>query len=151
MRRVVVTGLGAVTPLGLGVRHIWKRLINGESGIVSLNPDGIPQSPWNSLPSTVAGLVPSGSAYEHAWTASEWLDCSAERRMATFAKFAVAAAEMAFEDAGWWPRDQQQKENTGICLGSGIGNLEELYNTSILYGQAVRFSDSGTHAQAEVK
>ena len=141
MRRVVVTGLGAVTPLGVGIRQTWSRLLASESGIVSV-ANLEPSTRWRELPSTVAGIVPQGSKEEGKWQASDWLGRGEERRMAKFTQYAIAASEMAFEDAGWRPQTQKEKEATGVCLGSGIGNLEELYDTSIAYQQTVSFNRS---------
>ncbi|KAG9230285.1 thiolase-like protein [Amylocarpus encephaloides] len=132
MRRVVVTGLGAITPLGVGIRRTWARLIAGDCGITS-TAHLEPQERWRELPSRVAGMIPRGRKEEGGWQASEWLNKGDERRMATFTQFAIAATEMALQDANWRPSTQQEKETTGVCLGSGIGNLEELYNTSITY------------------
>ncbi|TVY39243.1 putative 3-oxoacyl-[acyl-carrier-protein] synthase, mitochondrial [Lachnellula subtilissima] len=132
MRRVVVTGLGAITPLGVGIRRTWTRLLASDCGIVSV-ANLEPSARWKELPSTVAGLVPHGRREEGKWQALDWLDKGEERRMAKFTQYAVAATEMALEDAGWKPQSQEDKEMTGVCLGSGIGNLEELYNTSIAY------------------
>jgi 3-oxoacyl-[acyl-carrier-protein] synthase II len=136
MRRVVVTGLGAITPLGVGIRQTWKRLLASECGIVSV-ADFEPSQRWRELPSTVAGIVASGGKDEGKWQASDWLDKGEERRMARFTQFAVAATEMAMTDAGWRPHKQEDKEATGVCLGSGIGNLEELYNSSVIYERDV--------------
>lgn len=134
MRRVVVTGLGAITPLGVGIRHTWSRLIAGNSGITSLSH--LPA--FQSLPSTIAGIVPSGSKSDGCWQASDWLEKGDERRMAKFAQYAIAASEMALEDAGYRADTQEEKEAMGVCLGSGIGNLEELFNTSIAFSTSVR-------------
>ncbi|CAG8975629.1 hypothetical protein HYALB_00008388 [Hymenoscyphus albidus] len=134
MRRVVVTGLGAITPLGVGVRQTWTQLLAGHCGIRSI-ADFEPQAQWRQLPSTVAGVVPHGKREDGGWQSSDWLAQGEERRMARFTQYAVAATEMALNDAGWRPRSQEDKETTGVCLGSGIGNLEELYNTSVAYGQ----------------
>ncbi|KAE8447947.1 hypothetical protein EG329_010019 [Mollisiaceae sp. DMI_Dod_QoI] len=135
MRRVVVTGLGAITPLGVGIRRTWSRLLAGDSGIVS-TARFEPAPQWRELPSTVAGIVPEGSKDEGKWQASDWLDKGDERRMAKFTQYAIAATEMALKDAGWRPQKQEEKESTGVCLGSGIGNLEELYRTSVAYDKA---------------
>ncbi|KUJ19168.1 3-oxoacyl-synth [Mollisia scopiformis] len=132
MRRVVVTGLGAITPLGVGIRRTWSRLLAGESGIVSI-AQYTPAPQWRELPSTVAGIVPEGSKDEGRWQASDWLDKGDERRMAKFTQYAIAATDMALDDAGWRPNTQAEQESTGVCLGSGIGNLEELYKTSVAY------------------
>jgi len=124
-----------VTPLGVGIRRIWNRLLAGDCGIVSI-ANLEPKSRWTELPSTVAGLVPAGGKAEWGWLASEWLERGEERRMAKFTQYAVAATEMALHDSGWRPKKQEEKEMTGVCLGSGIGNLEELYNTTIAYDKA---------------
>jgi 3-oxoacyl-[acyl-carrier-protein] synthase II len=136
MRRVVVTGLGAITPLGLGIRRTWTRLLASECGIVSV-ANREPAARWNELPSTVAGIVPEGTKEEGAWQASDWLEKGEERRMAKFTQYAVAATKMALDDAGWMPQTLEDREMTGVCLGSGIGNLEELYNTSLAYHESV--------------
>lgn len=139
MRRVVVTGLGAITPLGVGIRRTWTRLLAGECGIISV-ADREPSARWKELPSTVAGIVPEGSKNDGRWQASDWLERGEERRMAKFTQYAIAATKMAFDDAGWRPRSQTDRETTGVCLGSGIGNLEGLYDTSVAYDKNVLFS-----------
>jgi len=68
----------------------------------------------------------------------DWLVRGDERRMAKFAQYSIAATEMALNDAGWQPQTHEEKEMTGVCLGSGIGNLEELYNTSLSFEASVR-------------
>ncbi|KAI1338046.1 putative 3-oxoacyl--synthase [Xylariaceae sp. FL0016] len=134
MRRVVVTGLGAVTPLGVGARLSWSRLIAGHSGIVSVAKYE-PQQRWKELTSTVAGIVPKSGTGEGVWRPEDWLSPSDQRRMSTFSQYAIAATSLALEDAGWKPETQEGLEETGVCLGSGIGNLDELYNTSLAYEQ----------------
>ena len=136
MRRVVVTGLGAITPLGVGIRRTWTRLLASHCGIVSV-ANLEPSARWKELPSTVAGIVSQGKMEEGKWQASEWVDKGEERRMAKFTQYAIAATEMALQDAGWRPQTQEDKEVTGVCLGSGIGNLEELYKTRIAYEKTV--------------
>lgn len=136
MRRVVVTGLGAITPLGVGVGRTWARLINNECGIVSV-ADLEPQARWKELTSTVSGLVPSGDG-EGRWRASEWVNANEQRRMSKFTQYAIAASDMALRDSGWEPKNEEQQETTGVCLGSGIGNLDEIYETSLVHHQDVR-------------
>ena len=138
MRRVVVTGLGAITPLGVGIRRTWSRLLASECGIVKVT-NLRPSSRWQELPSQVAGVVPEGSKEDGNWQVSDWLEKGEARRMAKFTHFAIAATEMALIDAGWKPQRQEDKEMTGVCLGSGIGNLDEIYNTSIAYNEAVSY------------
>lgn len=152
LRRVVVTGVGAVTPLGVGARRCWRRLLAGESGIQSVSHIE-PRSKWKDIPSTVAGLVPTAPELDgnHGgpggrrageqsglWRPSDWLEAPDQRRMSTFCQYAVAAAEMALDDAGWRPTAQDDLEATGVCLGSGIGNLDEIYSTSLAYEKDVR-------------
>ncbi|KAL4760519.1 putative beta-ketoacyl synthase (Cem1) [Aspergillus foveolatus] len=130
MRRVVVTGLGAVTPLGVGVRRTWKRLLDGHCGIVNIRHR---DARYADLPCEVAAVVPSGTRAEGKWTASEWLSKDDERKMARFAQYAMAAAEEALEDAEWKPKAEDQLEATGVCLGSGIGNFDEIYDAVVAY------------------
>ncbi|KAI0386123.1 putative 3-oxoacyl--synthase [Hypomontagnella monticulosa] len=134
MRRVVVTGLGAITPLGVGVRHTWNRLIAGYSGLVSV-AGFEPQKRWRELTSTVAGVVPKSGIGEGRWRPDDWLPASDQRRMSTFSQYAIAATEMALKDAAWKPSKPKELESTGVCLGSGIGNLDDIYTTSIAYEQ----------------
>lgn len=145
MRRVVVTGLGAITPLGVGARTTWTRLMAGASGLVDVTTVE-PCAQWKGLTSTVAGLVPVGRAVgarvEGQWHPSDWLDGSEQRRMSKFAQYAMAAAEMALMDAGWKPTKQADLEATGVCIGSGIGNLNELYSTSLAFERDVSVDSS---------
>jgi 3-oxoacyl-[acyl-carrier-protein] synthase II len=138
MRRVVVTGLGAITPLGVGVRPTWRRLLAGHSGIVGVS--GLePVKQWENLTSTVAGIVPSSDVSEHSWKVADWLDTTEQRRTSKFAQYALAAARMALDDAGWRPTRREDLETTGVCLGSGIGNLDDIYKTSVAFEKDVRF------------
>ncbi|KAL7809936.1 3-oxoacyl synthase [Trichoderma gracile] len=136
MRRVVVTGLGAITPLGLGIQRTWTRLIAGESGIVSV-AEREPRQRWRELTCTVAGVVPQGaSGRAHGlWRADDWLSAAEQRRMSLFTQYAIAASDMALEDAGWKASRLEDQEATGVCLGSGIGNLEEMYETSLSHNR----------------
>lgn len=138
MRRVVVTGLGAITPLGVGVRRSWSRLLAGQSGIVS-TAGYEPHRRWGDLTSTVAGIVPKDGTGDGSWRPGDWLSATDQRRMSLFSQYAIAATEMALEDAGWKPGGDQQDalESTGVCLGSGIGNLDEIYATSLAFERDV--------------
>lgn len=138
MRRVVVTGLGGITPLGLGIQRTWTRLIAGESGITSV-AEREPRERWRELTCTVAGIVPEGpGGKSHGlWRAGDWLSAADQRRMSIFTQYAVAASDMALRDAGWEASRQEELEATGVCLGSGIGNLEDMYDTSVAHGNGV--------------
>ncbi|KAI5362177.1 Putative beta-ketoacyl synthase, thiolase, beta-ketoacyl synthase, active [Septoria linicola] len=133
MRRVVVTGLGAVTPLAAGIKQTWRRLLLSHSGLVSTSPRG---TQFEALPSRVAGLVPRGSRHDGKWQSTDWLTNTEERQMALFAQYAIAAAQEALDDAEWHPTKQEDLEATGVTIGSGIGNLDEAYNTSVAFHEA---------------
>ena len=133
MRRVVITGLGAVTPLAAGIKNTWRRLLDSSCGIVSTTERG---AQFESLPSRVAGLVPQGTREDGRWQAKDWLPASEERQMALFAQYAVASAHEALDDAGWHPTSDADLEATGVTIGSGIGNLDEAYNTSVAFHTA---------------
>ncbi|KAF2742877.1 3-oxoacyl-synthase-like protein [Sporormia fimetaria CBS 119925] len=130
MRKVVVTGLGLVTPLGIGVRRAWQRLLDGHCGIVSIKERG-PQ--FTGLPSQVAGIVPEGSKVDAKWNAREWLEPGDERKMARFAQYAMVASEEALEDAGWAPKTEEDLISTGVYMGSGIGSLDDVYDTTVAF------------------
>ncbi|MEE8664109.1 MAG: beta-ketoacyl-ACP synthase II [Acetobacter sp.] len=136
-RRVVVTGMGMVSPLGLGVENIWKRLIAGESGIGkirSFDPA--------SLPSHVAGEVPEGPRSEGKLTLDEWISVKDQRKMDRFIHLGLIAAEEAVEDSGWKPQTEEDFCATGVMIGSGIGGLQTIYDASITVheGRARRLS-----------
>ena len=125
MRRVVVTGIGAVTPLAAGASLSWKRLIAGESGI-----RGITSFDVSDLASKVAGQVPRGEG-EGLFNADDAVPPKDQRKMDEFIILAMAAAIEAVTDSGWEPQDEEQRERTGVMIGSGIGGLQGIYETSI--------------------
>lgn len=135
MRRVVVTGLGAITPLGVGIKPTWSRLLQSHCGIVSTRSLG---PAFAALPSQVAGLIPQGKLSDGAWDATEHCSAAELRQTASFAQYGVAAAAEALKDAGFEGGEGLPKDDTGVTLGSGIGNLEELYDTSLAYGRDVK-------------
>ncbi|KAJ6141646.1 Thiolase-like subgroup [Penicillium chermesinum] len=130
MRRVVVTGLGAVTPLGVGVPRTWKRLLDGHCGIVNVKHR---DARFAEQPCQIAAVVPQG-AMQDGGLDRVGMD---ERKMALFAQYGIVAAEEALNDAKWRPSEFEQREATGVCLGSGIGNFDEIYNTVIAYDKGV--------------
>ena len=118
MRRVVVTGLGLVTPLGCGVDETWSRLIKGESGLGSIQSFDV-----SDLPCKVAGQVPRGDTAEGKFNPDDWVEPKEQRKMDTFIIYAMAAGIQAVEDSGWKPQDEPSRERTGVMIGSGIGGL----------------------------
>ncbi|KAF9963856.1 Mitochondrial beta-keto-acyl synthase [Modicella reniformis] len=138
-RRVVVTGLGLVTPLGIGVQQSWSRLIAAECGVVSLKDiptvNGLPG--FDTLPSQVGAVVKRQGGYAAGgFNSTEWLDRGDENRMALFTQYAIAAAKMAIKDAEWDNTTEDQKEHTGVCLGSGIGSLDDMAATTLSYAES---------------
>jgi 3-oxoacyl-[acyl-carrier-protein] synthase II len=118
MRRVVVTGLGLVTPLGVGPERVWKRLIAAESGIRSIQSFDV-----SDLPAKIAGQVPRGETASGDFNADDWVPPKDQRKMDEFIVFAMAAADQAVKDSGWAPQDEDGRERTGVMIGSGIGGL----------------------------
>jgi 3-oxoacyl-[acyl-carrier-protein] synthase II len=127
MRRVVVTGLGLVTPLGAGVEPTWKRLIAGESGLGAIQSFDV-----SDLPAKVAAQVPRGETADGRFNADDWVAPKDQRKMDEFIVYGVAAAEMAIRDSGWTPQSDEQRERTGVMIGSGIGGLQTIYEGSIV-------------------
>lgn len=136
MRRVVVTGLGAITPLAVGFKQTWKRLINAECGVISTKPLG-PE--FAALPSQVAGIVPQGPLEKHRWTTSDHVSSTEAKQAARFTHYSLAAAAEALCDAGYTDGTGLNPSMAGVCLGSGIGNLQELYDTSVAYNEAKNY------------
>jgi 3-oxoacyl-[acyl-carrier-protein] synthase II len=126
MRRVVVTGLGLVTPLAAGVEASWTRLIAGESGLSAIQTFDV-----SDLPAKVAGQVPKGDLAEGRFNADDWVAPKDQRKMDDFIVYGIAASEMAIRDSGWVPSDDEARERTGVMIGSGIGGLQTIYEGSI--------------------
>lgn len=123
--RVVVTGLGVVSPLGVGIQHAWTNLLKKGCGIVDLGED------FAKIPSTVGGKVPLGSAEEGKWNPTEWVE--SVRRTPLFAQYALAASKMALDDAKWHPTEEQDLKDSGVCVGSGIGGFDAAYDNSVAF------------------
>ena len=118
MRRVVVTGIGLVTPLGIGAERVWQRLLSGDSGIRAIQSFDV-----SDLPARVAAQVPRGDRATGLFNADDWVPPKDQRRMDEFIVFAMAAAAQAVEDSGWEPDEEEERERTGVMIGSGIGGL----------------------------
>tara|TARA_R110002167_G_scaffold134044_2_gene319362 strand:+ start:870 stop:2135 length:1266 start_codon:yes stop_codon:yes gene_type:complete len=116
-RRVVVTGMGLVTPLGIGIDHVWGRLLNGESGAGSIQ-----KFDTSDLPARIACEVPRGAAAPE-FNADDWMAPRDQRRVDDFIVFGMGAAVQALEDSGWLPETEEEQERSGVLLGSGIGGL----------------------------
>ncbi len=121
MRRVVVTGIGLVTPLGGSVGVNWRRLLNAESGIRAIDTFG-----GSDLPAKIGGLVPQGGSGDENFNSEDWMPSKDLKRMDTFIVYGFAAASQAVEDSGWKPESEEDRYRTGVMIGSGIGGLSEI-------------------------
>jgi 3-oxoacyl-[acyl-carrier-protein] synthase II len=126
MRRIVVTGMGVVSPLGIGVSHVWRRLLAGDSGISSIQSFDA-----SELACQIAGHVPVGETANGDYHVDDWVDRKDQRKMDPFIAFAIAAAEEAIKDSGWVATDDESRERTGVLIGSGIGGLPGISETSV--------------------
>ncbi|MFX0542635.1 beta-ketoacyl-ACP synthase II [Roseovarius sp. S4756] len=127
MRRVVVTGLGLVTPLASGVEESWSRLLDGQSGagpITRFDPVNV-QTKY-------ACEVPLGDGTEGTFNADDYMEPKERRKVDDFILYGVAAAQQAVEDAGWMPEDEEARERTGVMIGSGIGGLRSIEETTLI-------------------
>ncbi|MEL7178838.1 MAG: beta-ketoacyl-ACP synthase II [Pseudomonadota bacterium] len=130
MRRVVVTGLGLVTPLADGVETSWERILDGQSGagtITGFDP--------SRVTTKYACEVPLGDGSDGTFNADHYLDPKEQRKVDTFIIFGMAAAQQAIEDAGWQPEDRDDLERTGVMIGSGIGGLNSIANTAVMMAE----------------
>ena len=126
MRRVVVTGLGMVTPLGDGVAHCWDRLLKSYSGVSAIDSFDV-----SDLPAKVAARVPTGSEAGE-FDAVKYVSSKDTRRMDQFIIFALGAAIQAVEDSGWIPEREEDQDRSGVMIGSGIGGLQTIETGAIL-------------------
>jgi 3-oxoacyl-[acyl-carrier-protein] synthase II len=127
MRRVVVTGLGMVSPLGCGIEPIWKRILNGESGARKIETFDV-----SDLPSQIACVVPRGDGSNATFNPDLWMEPKDQRKVDDFIIFAMCAAKQALDDANWHPESEEDKCASGTMIGSGIGGLSGIADTSIL-------------------
>ena len=127
MRRVVVTGLGMVTPLACGVEPTWQRLIKGESGARRIETFDV-----SDLPAKIACQVPRGDGSNGSFNPDQWMEPKEQRKVDDFIVFAMCAARQALDDAGWKPLSHADQIKTGVMIGSGIGGLTGIAETAIV-------------------
>jgi len=125
MNRVVVTGLGMVTPLAAGVEPTWRRLLAGESGAARVESFDV-----SDIACQIAAQAPRGAAPD-AFNPDEWMEPKEQRKVDDFIVFALAAAGQALRDAGWAPKSYEDQVDTGVMIGSGIGGLGGIYDASV--------------------
>ena len=127
MRRAVITGMGLVSPMGIGVEPSWKRLVEGQSGIGPVEACDV-----SDLPCRIAGSLPAGSRGDGRWDPDEWMPARDRRKLDPFIVYGMAAADQAVEDSGWEPEDDEGRNRAGVMIGSGIGGLQTIHDTSLL-------------------
>ncbi len=126
MRRVVITGLGMVTPLASGVRPTWERLIEGRSGVGAIQSFDV-----SDLPCKIAGQIPYGEAANGGFDPTDYVEPKDLRKNDRFIIYGIAAAQQAVEDSGWTPSNEDEQNRTGVMVGSGIGGIETLCDGAI--------------------
>src|SRR5262249_17643330 len=126
MRRVVVTGLGMVTPLGCGVEPTWARLLKGESSAKKIDSFDV-----SEMACKIACEIPRGDGSNATYNPNHWMEPKEQRKVDEFIVFAMCAARQALDDAGWHPTSYDEQTNTGVLIGSGIGGIEGIAETAI--------------------
>ncbi len=127
MRRVVVTGLGLVTPLGSGIDPTWQRLLAGNSGIKQIGKFDV-----SDLPCKIAGQVPRGDGSDGTFDPDQWMEPKEQRKVDDFIIFAMGAATQALNDADWHPTTYDDQITSGVLIGSGIGGVEGIAETALV-------------------
>jgi 3-oxoacyl-[acyl-carrier-protein] synthase II len=126
MRRVVVTGLGMVTPLGAGVEETWKNILAGRSGAGRIEKFDV-----SDLPCKIASQIKRGDGSNGTFNSDQWMEPKEQRKVDDFIIYAMAAATQALQDAGWQPKNETDQDRTGVLIGSGIGGIEGIAEASL--------------------
>jgi 3-oxoacyl-[acyl-carrier-protein] synthase II len=126
MRRVVVTGLGMMTPLACGVEATWRRLLAGDSGIKRIAKFEVAD-----LPCQIAGEIPRGDGSDGTFNPDDWMEPKERRKVDDFILYAMGAAKQALDDADWHPREYEDQVTSGVLIGSGIGGIEGIAETAV--------------------
>jgi 3-oxoacyl-[acyl-carrier-protein] synthase II len=126
MRRVVVTGLGIVCPLGCGVETTWSGILGGKSGVRKIEKFDV-----SDIPCKIAGVVPRGDGSNGSFNADQWMEPKEQRKVDDFIIFSMSAATQALNDAGWHPESRDDQNSTGVLIGSGIGGIGGIAETAI--------------------
>ncbi|RYH11190.1 beta-ketoacyl-ACP synthase II [Tropicimonas sp. IMCC6043] len=130
MRRVVVTGLGMVTPLACGVEESWSRLLDGKSGAGEIT-----RFDNSRVTTKYACEIPFGDGTDGTFNPDDWMEPKERRKVDDFILYGMAAAEMAVKDAGWTPESEEDRLRTGVMIGSGIGGLSAIADTAVMMAE----------------
>ena len=126
MRRVVVTGMGMVTPLGCGVEPTWARLLKGESGAKKVDTFEV-----SDIAAKIACMIPRGDGTNGTYNPDQWMEPKEQRKVDPFIVYAMCAATQALNDAGWHPETEEDKVASGVLIGSGIGGIEGIAEMAV--------------------
>jgi 3-oxoacyl-[acyl-carrier-protein] synthase II len=126
MKRVVVTGMGMLTPLACGVEPTWARLLKGESGARKVDRFEV-----SDIACKIACMIPRGDGTDGTYNPDRWMEPKEQRKVDEFIVFAMCAARQALDDAGWHPQSHDDQTRTGVLIGSGIGGIEGIADTAI--------------------
>lgn len=126
MRRVVVTGMGMLTPLGCGVETTWSRLLKGDSGAKRIDTFEV-----DDLACKIACVIPRGDGSNGTYNPDAWMEPKEQRKVDDFIVFAMCAAKQALDDAGWHPKTHEDQCATGVVIGSGIGGIEGIADMAV--------------------
>jgi 3-oxoacyl-[acyl-carrier-protein] synthase II len=127
MRRVVVTGMGMLTPLGCGVETTWQRLLKGESGAKQIDRFDV-----SDYSCRIACSIPRGDGSDGTYNPDQWMEPKDQRKVDEFIVFAMCAARQALDDAGWRPKSYEEQTRTGVLIGSGIGGIEGIADNALI-------------------
>lgn len=127
MRRVVVTGMGLVSPLGVGVEHSWKALLDGKSGARRVDTFNV-----EDMACKIASMVPRGDGENGTYNPDRFLEAKEQRKIGDFIAYGIAAADLALDDAGWHPKAADEQNYTGVTIGSGIGGIEGIAENALI-------------------
>jgi 3-oxoacyl-[acyl-carrier-protein] synthase II len=127
MRRVVVTGMGMVTPLACGVEATWTRLLAGESGIKAVDSFDV-----SDITCKIAGSIPHGDGTNGTYNPDQWMEPKEQRKVDKFIVYAMCAAKQALEHSGWKPATPDEQCATGVMIGAGIGGVEGIAETALV-------------------
>jgi 3-oxoacyl-[acyl-carrier-protein] synthase II len=130
MRRVVITGMGLVTPLGCGVDATWARILEGHSGARRVTEFKV-----DDITCQIACFIPRGDGSNGTFNPDQWMEPKDQRKVDDFIIYAMAAADQALADAKWSPKTDDEQERTGVLIGSGIGGLSGIADTSLLLAE----------------
>ena len=130
MRRVVVTGVGLVSPLACGAEETWKRILASKNAAAKIENFQV-----DDIAAQIACQIPLGDGSDGTFNPDDWMEPKEQRKVDPFIIYAMAASEMALNDANWHPTEDEDCHRTGVLIGSGIGGLQGIEQTSLLLAE----------------